>query len=182
MQKQRPLVINGFGVELPEAVDVLVRDLPDPRDIEAERDRLAGFWFVHWEGGQLFQLRLRGGGPNVEGIARRLTAADQPRLFRSRIDDAIGDVFAQYRPIRRRPFTFLAQKAELIGPAGAAARVAHPLLSSFKVTPRFAVGAKLYEPANASVAVGIFVGVGMHHDIDAPLADLRDRRKTSPAA
>jgi hypothetical protein len=44
----RPMVLNGFEIKLPETVAVIVRSIPDPRDVKAERERLAGWWFVHW--------------------------------------------------------------------------------------------------------------------------------------
>src|SRR5581483_4864615 len=127
----------GFKVELPETIDVIVREFPHPGEIKAERQRLNGFWFVHWVGGKLHHLRLRSGGPNVEGAVKPLRVTEHPWLLRARIDDVIGDAVSQYEPIRVRPFTFLAQKAELIKPASAAANVSHALLGGFRVTPRF---------------------------------------------
>jgi hypothetical protein len=173
MPQIRPLLTNGFRVELPETIDVLVREFPHPREVKAERLRLDGFWFVHWVGGKLYHLRLRNGGPNVDGAIRPLRIADHPWLLRARIDDVIGDAVSQYEPIRVRPFTFLAHKAELIGPAAAAAGVAHPLLSGFKVTPRFVLNAKVYEPTGNTVGVGVFVKVGTHYEINVPLPDLQ---------
>jgi hypothetical protein len=92
--------------------------------------------------------------------------------LRARIDDVIGDAVSQYEPIRVRPFTFLAQKAELINPAAKAANVSHPLLSGFKVTPRFVLNAKVHESNSGLAGVGVFVNVGMHYDINVPLSDL----------
>src|SRR5262249_34403060 len=85
----------------------------------------------------------------------------------------IGDAVSQYEPIRIRPFTFLAQKAELIKPAAEAADVAHPLLNGFKVTPRFVLSAKVYESNSGVAELGVFVNVGMHYDIDVPLSDFQ---------
>jgi hypothetical protein len=130
----RPLVTNGFEVELPEVVDVIVRTLPDPRDVKPERERLEGFWFVHWFDGKLFHLRLKSGGPNVERDNRTLRVVDHPWLLRARLDDAIGAALPKYDPIGHRPFTFLAQKSELVAQAAQAANISHPLLSGFRVT------------------------------------------------
>ena len=49
----RPLLLNGFEVELPAEIDVLVLPMADPSDVKIERERLDGFWFVHWLGGSL---------------------------------------------------------------------------------------------------------------------------------
>ena len=67
--RNRPLLLNGFVAELPSELDVLVRPMPDPSEVKAERERLDAYWFVHWFGGELFCLRLKAGGPNVEGFA-----------------------------------------------------------------------------------------------------------------
>jgi hypothetical protein len=167
-----PLVTNGFEVLLPEFVDVIVRSLPDPRDVKPERERLEGFWFVHWFDGKLFHLRLKSGGPNVDGDNQTLHVAGHPWLLRARLDDAIGAALPKYEPISRRPFTFLAQKSELIGQAAKAANISHPLLSSFRVTPRFALNPKIYEPSDGETKVGVFVTLGMKYDIDTSLSDL----------
>jgi Piwi domain len=168
-----PLFTNGFKVDLPEKVDVVVREFPNPADVKAERQRLEGFWFVHWVGGKLYHLRLKSGGPNVDGVLEALSVGDHPWLLRARIDDVIGDAVSQYEPIRLRPFTFLAQKAELVKPAAAAAGITHPLLAGFRVTPRFILNAKVYEPNSGAAGLGMFVNVGMHYDIDVSLAELQ---------
>ena len=113
----RPLVTNGFRVELPETIDVIVRDFPNPGEVKAERTFLQDHRFVHWVGGKLYHLRLQSGGPNVDGELLSLRVSEHPWLLRARIDDVIGDAVSQYEPIRVRPFTFLAQKAELVKPA-----------------------------------------------------------------
>ena len=169
----RPLVTNGFRVELAETIDVIVRDFPNPGEVKAERTRLQDHWFVHWIGGKLYHLRLQSGGPNVDGELLTLHVSEHPWLLRARIDDVIGDAVSQYEPIRVRPFTFLAQKAELVKPAAKAANVAHLLLDGFRVTPRFILNAKVYEPTSGSAEVGMFVNVGMQYDIDVRLPDLQ---------
>ncbi len=168
----RPLATNGFAVDLPETIEVIVRDLPHPNDVQAERERLDGYWFVHWLGGKLYHLRLKAGGPNVDGTLRPMRVADHPWLLRSRLEDAIGSALPRYEPVRERPFTFLAQRAELIKSAAASARIDHPLLHHFKVTPKFALNAKIYELADGRPAVGLFVTVGMRFDIDATISEL----------
>jgi hypothetical protein len=169
----RPLTTNGFKIDLPDTIDVIVREFPNPEQVKAERERLQGFWFVHWVGGNLYHLRLNSGGPNVEGTQQTVRIAEHPWLLRARIDDVIGAGLSQYEPIRVRPFTFLAQKAELVSRSAAAAQVSHPLLSGFKVTPRFVLNAKVFEETSDAVGIGLFVTVEMHHDIDIQLTDLQ---------
>jgi hypothetical protein len=169
----KPLFTNGFNVSLPETLDVIVRDFPHPVEVKAERQRLQDFWFVHWVGGKLYHLRLKRGGPNVDGEVQTLRVSEHPWLLRARLDDVIGQAVSQYNPIRVRPFTFLAQRAELIETAAAAANVTHPMLGGFKVTPRFVLNAKIYEPTDGTSRLGMFVTVGMQQDIETPLLDLQ---------
>jgi hypothetical protein len=111
---RHPLATNGFKVNLPDSVEVIVREMLSPSDVRAERERLREHWFVHWMDGKLYHLRLKGGGPNVEGAPKTLRTSEHPWLLRSRLDDAIGEALPKYEAIRERPFTFLAQKSELI--------------------------------------------------------------------
>ncbi|MBI1204955.1 MAG: hypothetical protein GC182_20830 [Rhodopseudomonas sp.] len=172
-QRVRPLVTNGFAVELPDLIEVLVRDFPDPKEFKAERERLDGYWFIHWVGGKLYHLRLKAGGPNVEGDPKSIRVSEYAWLLRSRLDDAIGAALPKYNPVRQRPFTFLAQRSELIAQASQAAKISHPLLHHFRVTPKFALNSKTYEPSDGASAVGVFVTLGMRYDIDAPLSELQ---------
>jgi hypothetical protein len=172
-QHARPLLTNGFNVNLPEAVDVIVHDFPYPSDVKAERQRLQDYWFLHWVGGKLYHLRLNSGGPNVDGEMQSLRVSEHPWLLRARLDDVIGQGVSQYNPIRVPPFTFLAQRAELVETAAATAGVDHLLLTGFTVTPRFVLNAKIYEPSDGAPRLGMFVTVGMHQEIEAPLADLQ---------
>lgn len=168
----RPLASNGFEVVLPSQVEVIVRDLPDPSEVKEERTRLSGYWFVHWFDGKLFHLRLKTGGPNVDGEHKSLRTADHPWLLRARLDDALEEALPRYAAVKKRPFTFLAQKVELIDAAAAAAGLSHKLLQGFKVIPRFALSPKIYEPVDGATRVGVFVTIGMRYDIEASLPDL----------
>lgn len=41
--ERHQLVSNGFEVALPDQVEVVVRDLPDPSKVKEERTRLTGY-------------------------------------------------------------------------------------------------------------------------------------------
>lgn len=169
----RPLTTNGFTVDLPQKVDVLVRDFPNPSELKAERIRLKDHWYIYLSGGKLYHLRLQAGGPNVEGQPQSIDPKTLPWLFRARVEDAIGSALAKYTPLRVRPFTFLAQRAELIKDAANAIDLSHPLLSGFEVIPKYSLNAKIYETAEGGSQIGVFVTIGMHYDIQASLTDLQ---------
>lgn len=169
----RPLVTNGFEIIVPPSIDLVVREFPNPSEVKAERERLTSFWFVHWMGGKLYQVRLNAGGPNVEGKQISASTASHPQLLRSLLDDAMGTALPKYEALRERPFTFLAQRSELIKAAAEAAGIEHNLLAAFSVTPRFSLNSKIYEPSDGETKIGIFVTVGMQFDISASLSDLQ---------
>ena len=172
-KRSRPLVTNGFVVETPDLIELVVRDMPSPAEVKAERERLRDFWFVHWVGGKLYHLRLSAGGPNVDGQQLTAPASQYGWLLRARVDDVIGVALPKYQPIRQRPFTFLAQRTELIAPAAHAARIDDPLIEQFTVTPRFVLSPKTFEPVDGQSKLGIFINVEMQFDISAPLNELQ---------
>ena len=170
------LVTNGFEVVLPETVEVLVRDFPDGAEVKAERERVSDHWFVHWFKGMLYYLRLKGGGVNVSGRTVTLRTREHPWLLRSRLEDSVAEVFHKYEPLRRRPFTFLAQKQDLVATAAKDAGIDPSLLDGFRIRPRYRIHPKIYELADGCARVGIFVTINMHYDIDTDLNLLQDAK------
>ncbi|MBB3562064.1 hypothetical protein FHX06_003395 [Rhizobium sp. BK512] len=168
----RSLLTNGFLVKVPDAVEVVVRDFLDGSEVKAERERLGPHWFLHWSGGQLYHLRLKNGGPNVQGRTIELETSRHPWLLRSRIEDAIDEAIPSYTAIKKRPFTFLAQKSELLDLAAKAVDISHPLLPNFRISPKFVLNTKIFEDAAGHTRIGIFVTIGMRYEIDAGLEDL----------
>src|SRR5207302_143607 len=110
---------------------------------------------------------------NVDGEQLTVPASQYAWLLRSRVDDVIGVALPKYQPIRQRPFTFLAQRTELIEPAAERARVNHPLVNQFSVVPRFVLSPKTFEPVDGQSKLGVFVNVEMQFDISAPLSELQ---------
>lgn len=170
-----PIFTNGLSITLPESVDVVVRDFPDGKLVGEERERLNAHWFVHWFEGKLYHLRIRDGGPNIEGESVSLQTQTHPWLLRARLEDAVSDVFSNYEPFRLRPFSFLAMKTELVKEACEIAEIDPRTLSGITVTPRYELSAKIYEPADGDVRIGIFVTVSMRNDIGLHLPDLQSK-------
>lgn len=173
-QLSPPLVLNGFDVELPVEVDVVVRPMPESSGVKSERERLRGHWFVHWYGGQLYCLRLKAGGPNIEGHPARLATADHPWLLRARFDDIIANVFDKYPALRLRPFSFLSRRDEIVSAAAKKTGMHHPLLACFRILPKFTLHAKVIEPHGGVSRIGLFVTLGMRYEIDADLMALSE--------
>jgi hypothetical protein len=168
-----PLLLNGFHVELPAEIDIIVRPMGNPDEVRGERERLAGYWFVHWLGGRLYCLRLKAGGPNIGGRPACLKMAEHPWLLRARLDDMIPTLFERYSAIRRRPFSFLSKREEVVAAAAERAHVRHPLLSGFRILPRFTLTAKVIEPRDGETRVGLFVTLAMRYEINGELTALQ---------
>ena len=169
-------VTNGFEVDLPESVEVLVRDFPDGAEVKAERERVASHWFVHWFQGMLYYFRLKSGGVNLSGRTVTLHTREHPWLLRSCLEDSVAKVFHRYEPLRRRPFTFLAQKQDLVATAAEDAGIERSLLDGIRIRPRYRIHPKIYELADGCTRVGIFVTINMHCDIDTDLTRLQDAK------
>ncbi len=169
---RRSLATNGFVLKVPDAVEVVVREFLDGTEIKAERERLRPYWFLHWSGGQLYHLRLKSGGPNVQGRTVSLETVRHPWLLRSRIEDAIDEAIPGYAAVKKRPFTFLARKSELLELAAKTVGIEHSMLANFRISPKFVLNTKIFEDANGHTRIGIFVTIGMRYEIDARLEDL----------
>ena len=163
---------NGFEIALPESVSAIVRDVPDPRDVSPERERLSGYWFVHWLGGKLYHLRLRAGGPNVDGQESTIATNQHPWLLRARLEDAISEVFHKYDPQKLRPFRFLAQNTELVAEAAESAGMNPRDLAGLTIIPRYELSAKIYEPSNGDIRIGLFLNITLAYDISLHLPEL----------
>ena len=169
-----PKVLNGFEIELPETVDVIIKSMADAGEVKAERERLADWWFIHWHGGKLYCLRLKAGGPNIDGQPAQLDVHEHPWLLRARLDEAISTVFDRYPAHRHHPFSFLSQREELVATAAQRSDVQHPLLDGFRIVPRFTLNAKIIETKEGMAQIGIFVTLGMRYEIGADLAHLHE--------
>ena len=170
------MLLNGFSVSVPETIEVLVRPLEDPREVKGERQRLAEFWAVHWRDGQLWHLRLKAGGPNVEGVAKTIRGQQALGLIRARLEDVFAEVFSQYDPLRVRPFTFVAQKDEHDVFAEARRRVdmeKDERLDGFSITPRFSFHPKIVEIRPGESQIGLFIELSMRYEAVADLQTLQ---------
>ncbi|MGO9232639.1 MAG: hypothetical protein ACLP4V_00545 [Methylocella sp.] len=81
-------------------------------------------------------------------------------------------VFDRYSALRLRPFTSLSKLHEVMAPAAKKARIEDPLLSGFKILPRFTVHAKIVEPRDGDIAIGLFVTLDMRYEVDADIQAL----------
>lgn len=166
--------LNGFEVFLSAPTfTAYVEDMPSNEEFRELRDELESSWFLYWHEGKAYGLP-RTVRPTVEfGAPIRLHCQDNLRFLAARIVSALPySLPDNLRVFRRRPFTFLAGKdlvqlvAEKIGNV-------NPLISGFKIRPRYELDAKIVE-TTADPFIGIFLEVRMRWEVEASLFDLHD--------
>jgi hypothetical protein len=109
----------------------------------------------------------------VIGESCTMPVAECLWLMRSRLDDVIASVFERYHALRYRPFTFLAQREEVIASSAKRAKVTHTLLKDFKILPKFILRPKVVESRDGDLKLGLFIEVGMRYEANASLEDLQ---------
>jgi len=161
-----------FGAD---AFGAWVRDITEDEDLGAVRQAHAPKWSVLWEREQLFFLPLAAGLAAPAGTAwTELEAGSNLRLLARLTTEALVRSFPDYEPLRRRPFTFLGRRQELLSDAARVLRVDNALLADFRIWPKYALGARVLEVRDGSPFVGITVHLSTRWEIVSGLEELRD--------
>jgi hypothetical protein len=168
-------VLNGFEIRFSAPkFDAYVSELQDPEGLRALRERERGEWFFYWREGTLYGIPEIASPQRQHGKPLSLDLSDHHHLslLASRINDRLPSKFPQYDALRTRPFEFLGKRDELVATAATKLRTQHPLLSRFKIRPRFELDARLYELRDGETRVGLFVSVSTKWEIAASLSEL----------
>lgn len=148
-------------------------------DLRSLRASLHTDWYVYWDHGEVYMLRLSDYDPALSdddpALANTSVAelrVDQSlRLLSRLVEDALSRRFPTYEPIREHPFTFLAHKGELMGDLVTSLRLENPLLSGFEIWPKYMLDARIIETEHNSPFVAIAVDLATRWaittDIDA---------------
>ncbi len=168
--------LNGFRVEVSAPMfTARVLEVSDPGQMKQLRAEHRAEWFFHWRAGKAYAL------PRVPSPAR-LVGDEQPlecanhdhlHILTSRLNDVLPDRFPSYEAFRRRPFAFLGRKDEIVGAVTANWSGLSPLVSLFKIRPRFELDPRLVELRNGETFIALFMNVGMHWNVLAPLDELQ---------
>jgi len=161
--------LNGFRLDFSAPTFAAHQQcLPDSSQFRALREQIGNDWFLYWDDGKVLGIPRAG---DVQPFGEKVeVATDQHlRLLASRIEDILPRQFSEYEAFRRRPFSFLGRKEELVG--NLKGRLAHPpsLLESFQIRPKFELDARLMELQDSAAFVALFMQVHMRWDILAPL-------------
>lgn len=171
------IFLNGFRVKLSSPTfTASVIDVPDPSEMKRLRATHDKEWFLHWREGKAYAMpRVPAPSASV-GAEQKLETAnhDHLHLLTARINDVLPAKFPSYKAFRRRPFSFLGQKDEIVGLVTATWNGLSPLVKEFKIRPRFELDPRLVEIHKDDTEIGLFMKVAFNWNILAPVNQLRD--------
>ena len=169
------LVTNVLPVEFPfESVNLLAREIVQGEELRALRESLAADWSVQWEGAKVYFLRLAEGADEIPGTTPTvLTLAENLRLLARLTTDALVRRFPTYEPLRRKPFIFVGRKQQLMDGVDKVIGVSHPLLSEFRIWPKYSLDARVLEVRAGAAFVGVTVDLATRWEITADLEALQ---------
>lgn len=161
--------LNGFRLDFSAATFTAYRKpMSDGDQLRTLREQLADAWFLYWDSGTVSGI------PRAEdarpfGEPMELSTDQHLKLLAARIVDVLPYRFPEYQAFRRRPFSFLARKDELV--SGVRPQLSAPpiLLDCFEIRPEFELDARLMELQDGDAFVGLFMQVHMRWEILAPL-------------
>ncbi len=163
---------NGFRLEFSATTFTAHQQcLPDSDKLRELKEQLGDAWFLYWDDGVVLGL------PRVDGAPRfgeqvELSTDQHLRLLAARIADVLPHRFPEYKAFRRRPFSFLGRKDELVSQVKPQLSSPSPLLERFKIRPKFELDARLMELQDGDAFIGLFMQVHMRWEILASLEAL----------
>jgi hypothetical protein len=169
--------LNGFKVELSaQTFKAYVQALPNNQNVEPLRQALRDEWFLHWRQGKLYGIPKVPTPQKPFGQPEELNCNEHEhfQLLTSRISDLLPGIFSRYDPLKRRPFTFLAQKKELISEVISTIENLPDIISSFKIFPKYILEPKIVELQNDEPGIGLFLRLKTNWQIQAPLSRLQN--------
>ena len=170
-----PILFNGFKVQLSSSTfQAYIKDMPDNRDFKALQQKYEDSLFLYWSRGKLYGIpkKILNTKPSIELF--ELNCEEHLKLLNARIANILPEIFPEYSPSRRRPFTFLAQKYELISAISKKLYSVPSLLKAFTITPRFSIESKTVELRLGEVNIGLFLKVGTCWEIRSLLSLLQE--------
>lgn len=163
-------------IEFPfDRVELLARDIVEGEELRAVRESFAPDWSVQWEGGRVYFLRLADGTGAIPGATlSSLAVGDNLRLMARLTTDALVRRFPTYEPLRRKPFTFVGRKQQLMEGIEKVLGIEHPLLRDFQIWPKYSLDARVVEVRAGEPFVGLTVDLATRWEITADLTALQE--------
>ncbi|RUT03649.1 hypothetical protein DSM106972_052880 [Dulcicalothrix desertica PCC 7102] len=168
--------LNGFKIELSaQTFKAYVQELPNNQEIKSIREALGSEWFSYWREGKVYGI------PNVTtvqtpfGQPEELVCNEHLQLLANRISDLLPSIFKAYKPLKYKPFIFLAQKEEkeLVSAITNKIKGLPEIISSFKIFPKYILEPKIFAIHNDEAGLGLFLRLKTSWQIQASLTLLQ---------
>lgn len=167
------LYLNGFRVGFSQSeFTAQVRAMPDNQEFKPLREKLRSEWFLYWQEGVCYGLPRTANPATAFGEKKTLKIAEHLKLLTARIHEVLPEKFPQYEAFRRRPFTFRGKKEEMVAAIQTVVKGLPPVVSGFRIHPKFELDARLIELREGALEVGLFLTVSTSWVIAASLDEL----------
>ncbi|MBD1919760.1 stem cell self-renewal protein Piwi domain-containing protein [Microcoleus sp. FACHB-831] len=171
------IFLNGFKVDLSaQSLKAHVQAIPNNQEVEPLRQALGDEWFLHWRQGKLYGIPRVITPQKPFGQPEDLNCNEHEhlQLLTSRISDLLPGIFSSYDPLKRRPFTFLAQRKELISAVISTIKNLPDIISSFKIFPKYILEPKIVELQDDKSGIGLFLRLKTNWQIQTSLSTLQN--------
>lgn len=171
MASAGPLTTNLLPVQFGfDRFSAWSRRIEEGEDLRSVRDTARPHWHLQWERGHVYMVPLTETVTAPAGTASfEFKVGDSLRLLTRLIADALVRRFPTYDPLRQRPFTFLGHRVELMADASRVLGITHPLLTEFRIWPKYALDARIVEVRRDSPFIAIAVDLATRWEITAGL-------------
>jgi hypothetical protein len=167
--------LNGFKVELSAPTfKAYVQNLPNSQELKSFIELLGDEWFFHWRKGKLYGIPKVTNPQKPFGQREDFICNEHLQFLSSRINYLLPVIFSRYNPLKHKPFTFLAQKKELISEVISTVKDLPDIISSFKVFPKYILEPKIFEIQNDESGIGLFLRLKTNWQIQASLSTLQN--------
>jgi hypothetical protein len=158
-----------------DTLEVWSRNVGENENLKLLRESLSSQWSVQWQRGAVYFLPLSLDLPQPHGTSQStLKVTEHLRLVARLTTDALVRRFSTYEPLRRKPFIFLGRKQELMSDASRVIGVQHPLLSDFRIWPKYTLDARILEVRTDFPFIGITVDLATRWEIVSDLESLQE--------
>ena len=151
------------------------RRVREGEDLRSVRESYRGDWYVYWDKGELYMVRLSDEAPASPGTREAMLRTDESlQLLARLVTDALARRFPSYEPIQEHPFRFLSHNVELMGELSSSLGLNHPLLEGFEIHQKYTFDPRIIEMQHGSARIAIAVDLATHWAITADLDALVD--------
>src|SRR2546423_748833 len=170
----RTIALNGFRVYVrPKEFTAYTVELPDTGDLEQLQSDVGDSWSLWWNRGTVYALPHEANTELPGSSEAQLAVGEHLGFVANLINAALPRVVPHYKAFRNRPFTFLGNKGEFVAEIRRKLPNAPSALSGFTIRPRYALEAKVIEPAGEPF-IGMFVTLSTRYEIGSELQELAD--------